>query len=348
MPGRKYSAVSGYRYGFNGKENDNEVKRVEGSQQDYGMRIYDPRLGKFLSVDPLTKDFPWYTPYQFAGNKPINSIDLDGMEELTVIEMSKPFPGAPGSALIIITMDYLVVEQGIGRVTNAKDIDPNKISNEFKKGNTTLRLMNLPTSKSKAVPLSRKHERWAKKSERGNIKYTEKLNKAGIIYYKTSVEYNVSVSKGNYTLSDAQLYASSYPHRFGIIAEQFTSTDPTLPFIKQFTTFVNRNNPFVAGKNIEGIASNEKVFGFANNILMLNPSSNTNGTTTNVVHEIGHNMAFHHHHSNVDYKPDKFGLQNNVTNATYPSNENTLNIINDETNRSTINGGPLKLKAPSQ
>lgn len=37
-----------YRYGFNGKENDNEVKG-EGNQQDYGMRIYDPRLGKFLS-----------------------------------------------------------------------------------------------------------------------------------------------------------------------------------------------------------------------------------------------------------------------------------------------------------
>ncbi|HWJ29919.1 MAG TPA: hypothetical protein VNS32_25490, partial [Flavisolibacter sp.] len=42
-----------YRYGFNGKENDDEVKG-EGNQQDYGMRVYDTRLGKFLSVDPLT------------------------------------------------------------------------------------------------------------------------------------------------------------------------------------------------------------------------------------------------------------------------------------------------------
>lgn len=42
-----------YRYGFNGKENDNDVKGIEGSQQDYGMRIYDPRLGRFLSVDPV-------------------------------------------------------------------------------------------------------------------------------------------------------------------------------------------------------------------------------------------------------------------------------------------------------
>src|SRR5690606_36912003 len=42
MPGRKYSADGSYRYGFNGKENDNDVKG-EGNQQDYGMRIYDPR-----------------------------------------------------------------------------------------------------------------------------------------------------------------------------------------------------------------------------------------------------------------------------------------------------------------
>lgn len=70
-----------YRYGFNGKESDFEVKNIGGSQQDYGLRIYDPRLGKFLSVDPLTKDYPWYTPYQFAGNKPIQFIDLDGGEE---------------------------------------------------------------------------------------------------------------------------------------------------------------------------------------------------------------------------------------------------------------------------
>jgi len=80
MPGRKYSQPNGsYRYGFNGKENDNEVKG-EGNQQDYGMRIYDPRVGRFLSVDPLTTKYPELTPYQFASNSPITFIDLDGEE----------------------------------------------------------------------------------------------------------------------------------------------------------------------------------------------------------------------------------------------------------------------------
>ncbi|GGZ48899.1 hypothetical protein GCM10008088_07770 [Mesonia mobilis] len=80
LPGR-HGNTSDYRYGFNGKEADNEIKG-EGLQIDYGFRIYDPRLGRFLSQDPLFKSFPWYTPYQFAGNKPIESVDLDGLEEL--------------------------------------------------------------------------------------------------------------------------------------------------------------------------------------------------------------------------------------------------------------------------
>jgi RHS repeat-associated protein len=80
MPGRSYSATAAYRYGFNGKENDNEVKG-EGGQQDYGMRIYDPRLGRFLSVDPLKAEFPWNSPYAFAEGDPILNIDLDGGEK---------------------------------------------------------------------------------------------------------------------------------------------------------------------------------------------------------------------------------------------------------------------------
>lgn len=80
QPGRVFN-TSGYRYGFNGKENDNEVKG-EGNQQDYGMRVYDPRIGRFLSVDPIAKEYPQLTPYQFASNRPIDGIDMDGLEFL--------------------------------------------------------------------------------------------------------------------------------------------------------------------------------------------------------------------------------------------------------------------------
>jgi RHS repeat-associated protein len=77
MAGRKYNQGT-YRYGFNGKEEDSEW----GSQmiQDYGFRIYNPTIGKFLSVDPLMRSYPMLTPYQFASNMPIRAIDLDGLE----------------------------------------------------------------------------------------------------------------------------------------------------------------------------------------------------------------------------------------------------------------------------
>ena len=83
LPARTYSFTAGknYRYGFNGKENDNEVKGV-GNEQDYGMRIYDPRVCRFLSTDPVSKSYPELTPYQFASNTPIQAVDMDGKEKM--------------------------------------------------------------------------------------------------------------------------------------------------------------------------------------------------------------------------------------------------------------------------
>ncbi|MDG1518556.1 MAG: RHS repeat-associated core domain-containing protein [Flavobacteriales bacterium] len=79
MFGRNHIHLN-YRYGFNGKETDSEWGAGDGTQ-DYGFRMYNPAIAKFLSVDPLSPYYPWYTPYQFAGNKPIWASDLDGLEE---------------------------------------------------------------------------------------------------------------------------------------------------------------------------------------------------------------------------------------------------------------------------
>jgi RHS repeat-associated protein len=79
-------SVSYYTYGFNGKENDNEIRLdssgdpIPSSEQDYGMRIYDPRVGRFLSTDPISANYPELTPFQFGSNNPIENIDVDGLE----------------------------------------------------------------------------------------------------------------------------------------------------------------------------------------------------------------------------------------------------------------------------
>ena len=83
MPGRQYNSNT-YRFGFNGKESDDEVYG-KGNVYDYGFRIYNPQIGRFLSVDPLFKSYPHFTPYQFSSNMPIAAIDVDGLEAAIAI-----------------------------------------------------------------------------------------------------------------------------------------------------------------------------------------------------------------------------------------------------------------------
>jgi RHS repeat-associated protein len=92
LASRTYQA-SEYRFGFNGKENDNEAKG-NGNQQDYGMRVCDNRLGRFFSIDPLTKKYPELSTYQFASNIPISGIDQDGLEHFNMTTITYSESGA--------------------------------------------------------------------------------------------------------------------------------------------------------------------------------------------------------------------------------------------------------------
>ncbi|WP_300664104.1 RHS repeat-associated core domain-containing protein [Fluviicola sp.] len=76
MPGRSTN-FGNYRYGYTGKESDPETKGT-GNSYDFGERQYDPRLGRWLSLDPLKAIYPSMTPYCYAGNAPIAAKDPDG------------------------------------------------------------------------------------------------------------------------------------------------------------------------------------------------------------------------------------------------------------------------------
>jgi RHS repeat-associated protein len=58
-------------------EKDNEIN-VNGGSYDFGARIYDSRLGRWLSLDPLMMYYPNLSAYNFAGNSPILFIDKGG------------------------------------------------------------------------------------------------------------------------------------------------------------------------------------------------------------------------------------------------------------------------------
>ncbi|NOQ26245.1 MAG: toxin [Bacteroidales bacterium] len=74
--GRTETETSQKRYKYVGKERDEETGLYY-----YGARYYAAWICRFVSVDPLQFEYAYYTPYQYAGNKPITFIDLDGLEE---------------------------------------------------------------------------------------------------------------------------------------------------------------------------------------------------------------------------------------------------------------------------
>ncbi len=80
MPGRNDNSA-GYRYQGQGQEEDNEF--TEG-MLSFEYRVHDPRIGRFLSVDPLRNKYPYNSPYAFSENRVIDGIELEGLEYLNV------------------------------------------------------------------------------------------------------------------------------------------------------------------------------------------------------------------------------------------------------------------------
>ena len=89
------SCLGSYRYGFNGMEGDPEVKGA-GNHYTTHFRQYDPRLGRWMSIDPLADRFPWQSPYAAFNNNPIYFEDARGDSSKTGNDVSpEPLYDAP-------------------------------------------------------------------------------------------------------------------------------------------------------------------------------------------------------------------------------------------------------------
>lgn len=199
MPEKIFSSNK-YMFGFNGKENDNVVIGV-GNQQDYGTRIYDTRIGKFLSIDPISTKYPWYTPYQFAGNTPIQAIDLDGLEG--------------------VTSTRIYVEFKIGVKFGSKALDE-ALTEEFSIGGYSISIaLTLPNA-----------------NITGRIFYDTKLNIVGIEDLKgeaTLIAIKVKIKKGNFVLNNFN-FSPGYSSDLGI-GEYTKPSQPSILNIKNKSVF---------------------------------------------------------------------------------------------------------------
>ena len=79
MPGRSFNSTT-HRYGFNGQEKDDEIKG-SGNSLDFGARIYDSRIGRWLAVDPGVNKQAGWSPYKAFNDCPIVYADPDGERE---------------------------------------------------------------------------------------------------------------------------------------------------------------------------------------------------------------------------------------------------------------------------
>ena len=77
MPNRNTNSGN-YRFGYNGMEKDPEMKG-DGNSYTTEFRQYDPRLGRWLSLDPLMAQFPDMSPYVAFDNNPIYYVDPYGL-----------------------------------------------------------------------------------------------------------------------------------------------------------------------------------------------------------------------------------------------------------------------------
>ncbi|WP_246130020.1 polymorphic toxin type 8 domain-containing protein, partial [Chitinophaga cymbidii] len=79
---------------------------------DYKNRFYDNQVGRFFCVDRLASDYPYYTPYQFAGNEVPNAIDLDGLEPYRVDRNGAVFQAGDNLQTRIEPGEFLYMPQG--------------------------------------------------------------------------------------------------------------------------------------------------------------------------------------------------------------------------------------------
>ncbi len=71
------STATNSRYGYNGKE---LVSEMDLDWMPYGFRNYDPAIGRFTGVDPISDQFPHLSTYNYASLDPIKNIDLHGLQ----------------------------------------------------------------------------------------------------------------------------------------------------------------------------------------------------------------------------------------------------------------------------
>jgi RHS repeat-associated protein len=300
--GRSEIEVSLKRYKYCGKERDEETGLYY-----YGMRYYAAWLCRFVSVDPLQFKYPHYTPYQYAGNKPVSFIDLDGGEE------KKP-------------------EKPTGKVINAHA--QAKQNAEVKVAETQAEIERLQENKPEK---SNKEASAAYKDQLNSLQEELRKGKATLRDARGKY-YEVENLLDDYAFYDPKGYEqlSQYTDIDGNPIDIYVRIDETLEF-KGSTTeiaygkagnlFYNVSNPLVS--NRQGINTE-----YGDNTIIINLAHNTPSST--IAHEKGHlDFDFYNEAEDISYRKNNPTLNLNRHDEGDPSgiasDKATTKYINERT-----------------
>lgn len=129
----------GYRYGFNGMERDRDITNDD---YDFGARIYDGRLGRWLSLDPLMKKYPNKSPYNFCVNNPLYFLDIDGRDIVcgthSVVKTGPSEPNCMGELATTTCSFTLLNNNGVYNLVVERTIILSSSYNEILEYNASL------------------------------------------------------------------------------------------------------------------------------------------------------------------------------------------------------------------
>jgi RHS repeat-associated protein len=123
-----YMAMS-YNFKFNSKSWEEELGL---NMYDYGARLYDPAIGRWMNIDPLAENSRRWTPYNYAYNNPIYFIDPDGMQAIDNDDII--FNNKSGTEVARIITPGEDIKINVGDVTAPPSpiiIDPSKIADKL-------------------------------------------------------------------------------------------------------------------------------------------------------------------------------------------------------------------------